>query len=430
MPAGAAGLLVALSGGADSCALLAAAARLRNERPDLPLRAVHIDHGLQPAAAAFRDACAAICERLRVPLKIIAVTVASAAGSSLEEAARDARYAALKAELAPGECLLTAHHALDQAETLLLQGLRGAGPKGLSGMPACREFGLGWHVRPFLDVPRLELLKFGEDLAAHHREDPMNADLRFDRAYLRLKVWPGIEGRWPGAQLALSRAARHAAEAQELLDDAAARDLAHLRDGEALSVPILRALAPLRRFNAVRLWLRETGVEPPSTARLSEALRQVFEAKDDHLPAIAWGSHALRRYRQRLFVTRSDSVHFNGPLAWRIGCAEPLELGAGLGGLSWRRQKGGIDAKHQGKAVSVRGRAGGETLKIAAGARTHTLQHLCQDFGVLPWMRAALPLLFVGDALIGVADLWLETRWCAADALGFAPVWNEAPIIS
>ena len=429
LPAGATGLLVALSGGADSCALLAAAALLGRERTDLPLRAVHIDHGLQPAAVSFRETCAAVCERLQVPLSVIAVEVAHSAGSSLEEAARDARYAALRGELKAGECLLTAHHALDQAETFLLQALRGAGPKGLASMPPCREFGLGWHVRPFLEVPRQELLKFGAALL-ESAEDPMNADLRFDRAYLRHKLWPNIEARWPGAQVALSRAARHAAEAQELLDETAALDLTRLRDGEALSVPTLRALAPPRRFNALRLWLRESGVEPPSTARLGEALRQVLEAKADHMPAIAWGTHALRRYRQRLFLTLADGVRFDGPLEWRIGCEQPLALGAGLGSLCWSRQKGGIDAKHQGAAISVRGRAGGETLKIAAGAKTHSLQHLCQEFGVLPWMRAALPLLFMGDSLIGVADLWLEARWCAADALGFAPAWIEAPTIS
>jgi tRNA(Ile)-lysidine synthase len=430
LPAGATGLLVALSGGADSCALLAAATRLREARPNLPLRAVHIDHGLQSAAAAFRQTCAAVCERLQVPLTVINVHVALPAGSSLEAAARDARYAALEAQLAPGECLLTAHHARDQAETWLLQALRGAGPKGLSAMPLCREFGAGWHVRPFLDVPREELRKFAAALAEHHREDPMNTDLRFDRAYLRERLWPAIEKRWPGADAALARAARHAAEAQELLDETAESDLMRLRDGESLSVPALRALPPLRRFNAVRTWFRESGVEPPSTARLNEALRQVLEAQPDHMPVIPWGKHALRRYRQRLFLTPAKLKQLDALLEWRIGCAQPLDLGEGLGSLHWSRKKGGIDAKHKGTCLMVRGRAGGETLKIAADAKTHTLQHLCQEFGVLPWMRASLPLMFVGDALIGVADLWLETRWCAADALGFVPAWVGAPIIS
>jgi tRNA(Ile)-lysidine synthase len=430
LPEGATALVVALSGGADSCALLAAATLLREKHPALSLRAVHIDHGLQKAAASFRQSCAALCERLAVPLTVIVVEVAQARKESLEEAARDARYGALQAELKPGECLLTAHHALDQAETLLLQALRGAGPKGLSGMPRCREFGAGWHLRPFLDVAREELLKFGAALAEHFADDPMNSDLRFDRAYLRQELWPKVLRRWPGAEVSLSRSARHAAEAQELLDEAAVLDLTRLRDGESLSVPGLRALPPLRRFNAVRLWLREFALESPSTARLNEALRQVLEAEADHLPVIGWGEHALRRYRQRLFLTPATGVTLKTSMNWRIGCAEPLDLGAGLGSLCWRRHKGGIDPKHEGREILVRGRRGGESLKISAAAKTHTLQHLCQEFGVLPWMRAALPLLVAGEALIGVADLWLETKWCAAGALGFAPDWIGAPNIT
>jgi tRNA(Ile)-lysidine synthase len=468
LPVGATGVLVALSGGADSCALLAAATRLREVRPQLSLRAVHIDHGLQPAAASFRAACSAVCARLEVPLTVIAVEIVRADGSSLEEAARDARYGALRAQLAAGECLLTAHHALDQAETLLLQALRGAGLKGMSGMPACREFGAGWHVRPFLDVPRQELLMWSAALPAEHCEDPMNADSRFDRAYLRQHLWPGIERRWPGAGLALARAARHAAQAQALLDDTASFDLGRLRDGEALSVPGLRALPPLRRFNAVRLWVREFGVDPPSTARLDEFMRQVLDARPESLPATEWAGHALRRYRQRLFLTDAHPAHLQGMLEWRIGSDAPLCLGS-LGSLVWTRQKGGIDAKHRGTPITVQGRRGGETLKVAAAAKTHTLQHLCQEIGVLPWMRDALPLLFAHGAsahgasahgafaqgafaqgasaqgasaqgafaqgasaqgaLIAVADLWLEARWCTADAVGFAPKWCEAPII-
>jgi tRNA(Ile)-lysidine synthase len=185
----------------------------------------------------------------------------------------------------------------------------------------------------------------------------------------------------------------------------------------------------LRRFNAVRLWLRESGVEPPSTARLGEAMRQVLDARPDHLPAIAWSGHALRRYRRRLFLTDAAPAHMQGMLEWRIGCETPLDMGK-LGYLVWVQQRGGIDAKYQGMPIAVRGRRGGETLKIAAGAKTHSLQHLCQDTGVLPWMRGALPLLMAQDALLAVADLWLEFSWCTADACGFAPAWCGAPIIT
>src|SRR5271154_4472708 len=152
VPAEAGGLVLALSGGADSAALLAAA--VAADFRGLPLRALHIDHGLQAAAAEFRATCARLCERLGVALTIISVAVEAQPGASLEAAARDARYTALATALDAGEGLLTADHREDQAETVLLQALRGAGVKGLSAMPICRVFGAGWHVRPLLDVPQ------------------------------------------------------------------------------------------------------------------------------------------------------------------------------------------------------------------------------------------------------------------------------------
>jgi tRNA(Ile)-lysidine synthase len=434
VPAEVSGLVVALSGGPDSAALLRATAALGKDFRGLPLRAVHIDHGMQPAAADFRATCERLCEQLRIALRIVSVEVPQQAGASLEAAARDARYAAFAAEMRPRECLLTAHHRQDQAETLLLQALRGAGVKGMSAMPACRPFGPGWHVRPLLDVAHSDLKDFGEQQRPASIDpsiDPMNRDLRFDRVYLRTAVWPSIEKRWPGAAIALTRAARHMAEAQQLLEMAAGADVGRLRDGDALSIQGLRTLSALKRVNAVRLWLRQAGLEAPPTARLVEALRQVFDADADHQPAIIWGRHALRRYRQRLFATPAEPPRVPDAQSWICTEGSSLELGPALGNLSWVAQRGGIAALRLPGGVSVRRREGGETLKPAPSAKTQTVQHLCQAFGVLPWMRDALPLVFAGDELIAVADLWLDARWCAAaDAPGLKVAWNNAPLVT
>jgi tRNA(Ile)-lysidine synthase len=430
VPVDATGLAVALSGGPDSAGLLAAAASLGGSFRGLPLRAVHIDHGLQAAAAAFRGACAALCAELNMPLTVIAVDVRATAGESVEAAAREARYAALEAELRPGECLLTAHHREDQAETLLLQALRGAGLAGLSAMPVCRPLGQGWHLRPVLDVPQSELLAAGARAGGGAVRDPMNEDLRFDRAYLRRQIWPLIKARWPGAGTALSRTARHAAEAQDLLERAAAADVGRLRDGDALSVPGLRALSSQERINTLRLWLRDAGVEPPSEARLTEALRQIFEAEADHLPAIEWGCCALRRYRHRVFLTEIHPPRLDATLQWRTAPGAELDLGPNLGVLRWVAQTGGIDARRLPETLTVRRRGGGETLKPGSRARTQSVQHLCQSQGVLPWLRDALPLMFADGALIAVADLWLDARWCVAwGEPGLGVAWESGPII-
>jgi tRNA(Ile)-lysidine synthase len=433
LPIEARGLLVALSGGGDSAALLRA---LHTEKfRQLPLRAVHIDHGLQPAAAAaFRAAAQALCDRLEVPLTVVSVRVDVSDGVSIEAAAREARYAALCAELGAFECLLTAHHREDQAETVLLQALRGAGLKGMAAMPACRAFGRGWHARPLLDMAQTELLRLGGgdgqlgDCSV--ALDPMNADLRFDRSFLRLQLWPLVTARWPGAGAALSRAARHMAQAQELIDLSGQEDLARLRDGDALSITGLRVLSPAKRSNAVRLWLAQAGVELPSTARLEETMRQVLSADEDHVPAIVWSGHAMRRYRQRLFLTAAQPPRIQQQLAWSMRPPLPLILGENLGALSWAPQLGGLDPRCLPEVLQVRRREGGETLRPAPLARTQTVQHLCQSIGVLPWMRDGLPFVFAGDDLVAVGDLWQEARFCAPAAEpGLRIAWRQAPII-
>jgi tRNA(Ile)-lysidine synthase len=421
---------VALSGGADSANLLAAAASLRGSFRGFGVRAVHVDHGMQAAAAAFREACAALCENFGIPLTVLSLVVHTPQGASLEAAARDARYAALAAELKPGECLLTAHHSKDQAETLLLQALRGAGLKGMSAMPICRRLGQGWHLRPVLETPQPELLASGVHLSVASAADPMNDDVRFDRSYLRRQVWPLLELRWPAAGATLARAARHAGEAQELAEAWAAADVGKLRDGDALSLPGLRALAPRARVNALRFWLAEFGVDAPPAARLSEALKQMFEARTDHLPVVVWGNYAMRRYRQRIFLTPKHPPRLEGRQPWSLAAAAPLDLGADLGSLRWVAQAGGLDPARIGESLSVRRREGGETLKPAAAARTQSVQHLYQSQGVLPWMRDALPLVFAAEALIAIGDLWLDARFrAAAGAPGVAIRWERAPII-
>jgi len=429
-PQNATGYVVALSGGVDSACLLTALSQWEASR-SLPVRAIHVDHGLQPAAADFRIACEQMCRRLSVPLTSIAVVVDTRGGASIEAAAREARYAGLARHLQSGECLLTAHHAQDQAETLLLQALRGAGLKGMSAMPICRAWHVGWHLRPLLGVARRDLRRFAEQAGIRAALDPMNDDLRFDRVYVRQRLWPLIEERWPGAALTLSRAARHLAEAQELLDSSAAATVETLRDGTALSVTGLRLLSPAEQLNAVRFWLTAQSATPPSTAHLTEALRQIMAADSDHLPTIAWNDHALRRYRNRLYLTLVHVPRVGEPREWAVGCGGTLPLGDGLGTLQWMAQDGGLDVERLPGMISVRQRRGGETLKPQRQARTQSVQHLCQSLGVLPWMRDALPMLYARNELIAVGDLWQDARWCvAAGAPGVGCVWRDAPILT
>jgi tRNA(Ile)-lysidine synthase len=159
-------------------------------------------------------------------------------------------------------------------------------------------------------------------------------------------------------------------------------------------------------------------------------LRQVLSADEDHVPAIVWSGHALRRYRQRLFLTAAQPPRLQGPQAWSVRPSAALPLGGNLGSLVMTPQLGGLDPGRLPEALVVRMREGGESLRPAPLAKTQTVQHLCQALGVLPWMRDALPFVFAGDELVAVGDLWQETRFCVpATEAGLCIAWRQAPII-
>lgn len=269
-------LAVALSGGADSTALLAAcAARWPGQ-----VRAIHIHHGLQAAADGFERQCAALCERLAVPLVVRRVDARHAPGESPEDAARKARYAAL-ADAArqtwAGEVrdVALAQHADDQAETLLLALSRGAGLPGLAAMPARRERdGITWH-RPLLDVPAAAIRPWLRRHGLTWIDDPTNRNEHFTRNRIRARLLPALDDAFPRFRETLARSARHAAQAQELLDEVAAADLAHTGSPPALHA--LQQLSRPRQANLLRHWLRQAHGVTASAAQLGELLDQVAD---------------------------------------------------------------------------------------------------------------------------------------------------------
>jgi tRNA(Ile)-lysidine synthase len=220
------------------------------------------------------------------------------------------------------------------------------------------------------------------------------------------------------------------AEGQELLDQAAAKSVQALRDGNTLSVTGLRKLSATEQVNTVRYWIDAGNAPLPSTSRLTEALRQILAADADHLPAVVWGAHALRRYRDRLFLTPAIPPAVAEAREWHVASGKSLALSNGVGSLHWEAQRGGLDAARLPPVLMIRPRRGGETLKPHARAVTQTVQHLCQSLGVLPWMRDALPMVYAGKELVAVGDLWQDARWCVpASEPGFACRWQDAPIL-
>lgn len=432
-------LCVAFSGGLDSTVLLHAAARLCADHPGHRLRAVHVDHQLHDDSGRWSAHCEAAAGRLGVAFQKVAVEVPRRPGQGLEAAARGARYAALGALLAPGELLLTAHHADDQLETVLLALMRGAGLRGLSAMPPGQRFSRGWLVRPLLGFTQAALEAWACQERLEWLTDPSNVDTRFDRNHLRHQVLPALRARWPAAARSAVRSAAHLGEAGAVLDSLAARDCAAARVGACMDVEVLRALDPARRRNLLRYWIRRQGMLAPSTRKLAAIEHDLLQAREDRVPCVAWEGGELRRHAGLIHVLPPGVVPAAAfaPLQWPV--TQSLVLPGGLGRLRLESCDSGktgmpgpgmpgLAVARLAPSLEVRARRGGESLRPAGDPHRRTLKKLLQSYGVLPWWRPHVPLIFSAGRLAAVADLWIAQEFAAGEGEPAARiVWDAGP---
>lgn len=391
---------IAFSGGLDSTVLLHLLAHLAKTRSLPTLSAIHVHHGLQTVADAWPDHCRAVCEALDVPLQIVRVQVQP--GASLERAARDARYAAFDVVTLANEVLLTAQHRDDQAETLLFRLLRGAGVRGLSGMPRQRPLGKGHLLRPMLDVTRAELEAYATEHQLIWIEDPSNQDRQFSRNYLRHQVFPVLTSRWPQAMATMARSAAHLSEAQGLLDELAQIDLSQactVSEFDWLGLPSLeltslKNLSAARQRNALSHWL-ESLTRLPDSDHWSgwEDLR---DASGDARPIWRLEEGELHRAGGRIWWLSGSWLRGSPPVAAWPEPALPLALpGNGVLTLTGQIPDG---------PLQIRYREGGEVMELP-GRGHRDLKRLLNERGVPPFVRGRLPLLFKGGQLLAVASL-------------------------
>jgi tRNA(Ile)-lysidine synthase len=414
-----ASLCVAFSGGPDSTALLHALAQLSEARTR-GLRALHVDHGLHADSAAWAEHCQRFCAMLALPCEVLRVQVDSSKGEGLEAAARRARYDAFATQLRDGEWLLLGHHRDDQAETVLLKLLRGAGPEGLGGMRALRSFGRGQLWRPLLMLSRRQLRDYVEAHQLDCIDDPSNGDTRLARNQLRHEILPRLLQHWPQAvdsilhSAALSRAAADALQVQWL----AAFDALHDPANGSLHAADWLALSPALREPLLDHWLHARGLPAPTTAQRRQIERQCG-ARAGQLPCIRWAGTELHIWKGRLWALPPEVViDTDWQLSWH---GEPLALPGG-DKLSL------TDANVRlGEPLNVRLRRGGERIKPVGDAHTRELRDLFQQGLVPPWQRATCPLLYAGNELVAVADRWVSARGAAIfQQAGVRPQWQPA----
>ena len=401
-------LCIAFSGGVDSVALLHAAVELAQVETRLTLRAIHVDHGLQEASEAWARLCESTCARFGVRLDVLRLALELRKGDSVEAEARRARYAALAGAMAPGECLLTAHHADDQLETVLLQLFRGAGVRGLAAMPRSAPLGEGFHLRPLLEVEREDLVEYVGTAGLDWIEDPMNAETRYDRSWLRHHVLPSIRQRWPSVAHTVGRSARHLAQAQRLNVELARLDGAALMDDGHLEIAGLLSLQRDRQVNVLRWWIGEVGLRVPSSARLESILRDVVPARDDAQPVVTWPEGEVRRYRGRLYAMRPLPDPASG--SWSIepggqaripGCGVLRLVDTSGEGFSPSRVAGPLRVTLSGD-TPVEGGCCKEERKL--------VKRVVERARLEPWLRRRVPLIHAGQGLLAVGDFWLDER--------------------
>lgn len=399
---------VGFSGGLDSTVLLHALAS------DLSLvkkiQAVHINHGLSQNTDDWEARANLFCKQINVPLTVKKIKIGSS--SNLEEVARKARYEAFRSLLKEKDALLLAHHRDDQAETVLLQLFRGAGVDGLSAMLRYKTFAGATLVRPLLHYSRKNLEAYARVHQLSFVIDESNADCGFARNFLRNKIIPELETRWPGVQANLARTAKHCLNAQTLLSELAEIDYEEniiQKEGgyRVLCIEKLRHLSFLRLTNILRTWLRSHVERLPSTAVFNRLITEVIFAKEDKCPEITWGKYRIKRYQHKLYLLTDFEDFILPDLLWP-SFPDPLELPKGLGVLQALSSaedslgdslEGGLIIPEKSSLV-VSFRKGGEEI-IFHGQRK-SLKKLFQEWQIPPWLRGRIPLLYINGELAAV----------------------------
>ena len=414
-------LCVGLSGGMDSVVLLHALWCLSRADPGAyALSALHVHHGLSPSADAWAAFCEDLCCTWQVPLAVRRVCVPQRSGEGLEGAARRVRHAEFSACAADWVAL--AQHRGDQAETLLLNLLRGSGVAGAAAMLPARlgERGRPGLWRPLLNLPREMLLVYARQHGLVWVEDESNADTVLRRNFLRHRILPRLAEVFPGSEVALSRATARFAEAESLLEDLARIDeAATCRPSGRIGVAAFNLLPAARARNLFRYLWRRAGFRAPEQRWVDEALAQLADVRPDAETCVATAEGALRVYRGELHLVPARrelpvTCEWAGEAVLRWGEGRVRFVNVEQGGVALSLLSSAV--------VRLTCRQGGETIRLSQGRPRRPLRKLLQESAIPPWERGHLPCLWIGDELLWVGGIGVDAKF--AQGAGIQPVWE------
>lgn len=401
--------VVGFSGGADSTALLHALNAVKGQL-GVPISAVHVNHGLHADSDAWQNHCETFCHRNEIELTCLEISLSHQSGKGMEAEARHLRYQAIATLLTDGATLLTAHHADDQVETLLLNLMRGSGVDGMAAMPESRPLGNGFLQRPLLEFQNQELMNYLRENNIEWIDDPSNQYLNHDRNFVRHEIIPRLEQRWPSLNKRLLLTRKAMADARFLLEKLADEYL-----GQNSLHPYVLKIEPrifddLRLFKlVVRRWVKQSGASSIPAHQLESFSTQFVKANSKNNIALVWDGWSLRLYQQKLWLLEGGEIYPCPPVAWPTGSNEVF-LGRDIGRLSLQTKQEQKNSMPPSGNFFVAGRKSMLTTAINRGGHHRTLKNLFQSADIPPWLRDCIPLCQLDDELVAMGD------WCCNDA--------------
>ncbi|VFP80333.1 tRNA lysidine(34) synthetase TilS [Candidatus Erwinia haradaeae] len=400
-------IIIAYSGGLDSTVLLHHLVQLKKENPFFKFKAIHIHHGLHDLADSWATHCKIQCDIWEVPLIIQKVQVKNQKYKGIEATARQIRYQALYKNMQPNETLLTAQHQDDQTETFILALKRGSGPTGLASMTQIKLHGRHRHIRPFLNKSQLEIKEWAIKNTLSWVTDPSNQDIRYDRNFLRSKIIPLLNKRWPYFSRTVSRSAQLCNDQEKLLDEFLLDILNNLIDQvQSLNFIPLKIMSHSRRFALLRRWIQHQKSDMPSSRVLQNIWEQVACSRQDANPCLKIGNHEVRRFHDRLYWLPIQESLSHYKLIWEFPW-NSLILPDKIGHIN-QCNDGGIVLRRPSRQtkISIRFHAQGK-FYILGRTGSRSLKKLWQEYKIPPWQRTRIPLIFYNNSLIAALGIFV-----------------------
>ncbi|WP_256207705.1 tRNA lysidine(34) synthetase TilS [Nitrosomonas sp. Nm166] len=420
-------LTIALSGGIDSVVLLHMLAML-SKQIHFTLSAVHVNHGISRNATLWSRFCCNLCHAYGISIYVAYLQIKKEFGVSLEASAREERYRIFNRIQA--DYVVLAQHLDDQAETLLLQLLRGAGIKGLSAMPIVRKQVSDTApqiLRPLLEVSRSRIETYARQNKLNWINDESNDDTTFNRNFLRHEILPLLKKRYPSYPITLLRTSRHLSEASLMLDELAVTDSESCLVSGKLQVDNLRKLSFPRAKNLLRYMLLQEGANLPSAVKLEEILNQLLSVSSDNQFHISFANTEVRCYKGAVYILHKkilpqESEQYS--YVWRGEAYLILPYLNGTLYFTQAENQGINQQKILNEPITVRSRKGGERFKPACNRPRKSLKNLLQEASIPPWERSTLPLLFCSEKLIWVPGIGIDCEFqVKSGELGILPIW-------